>query len=481
MAGSDTFKRTKSFDGPQETDAKAKPVHIAIVYQADGTITAFRNGELYGTSYLTGFQTFAADQAQVVFGLRHSPPGGNRLLKGRILEAALFDRALESEEVAAWADEERDYISEKTIMELISPADRESRLGLKKRLAEATKRVEELSPRANRKVYSVVSSQPSRMKVHIRGSVTDFGEEVSPAGISAIRPLRSDFGLGMDASDVDRRRQLANWITDHNNPLFTRVAVNRVWHHHFGTGIVDTPNDFGFNGGRPSHPRLLDWLALRFRESGYSLKALHKLIVMSATYRQSSAMNRDAAVKDSSNRLLWRYSPRRIDAEVLRDSLLEIAGVLNRDRGGPGFRDVDVTFNNGTTYYEPIDPEGDEFHRRTIYRFTPRGGRSALLDTFDCPDPSATTPNRSVTTTPLQALSLLNNSLVLRMSQQTSERIKDEVGTSHRDQVAQAWKLFYGRDADDQEAEWAIGLVDEHGLAALCRALFNSNEFIIIE
>ena len=169
---------------------------------------------------------------------------------------------------------------------------------------------------ASQSVYTVVSGDPGVMRVHLRGSAGELGEEVTPGGISAIRGLSAEFGLDAGAADPVRRTKLARWITDPNNPLFVRVIVNRVWHYHFGTGIVATPNDLGRSGGHPSHPELLDWLALRFREDGYSLKRLHRLIVISDTYCQSSAVNADALVKDSESRLLWRFPPRRIEAEA---------------------------------------------------------------------------------------------------------------------------------------------------------------------
>ena len=259
------------------------------------------------------------------------------------------------------------------------------------------------------------------------------------------------------------------------------MIVNRVWHYHFGTGLVATPNDFGFNGGRPSHPKLLDWLSRQFQKDGYSLKKLHRRILLSATYRQASTMNDAAFAKDAGNRLLWRHSPRRVEAEVARDAMLQIAGLLNKQRGGPGFEDVTITPNNGTMYYEPVDREGSAFHRRTVYRFTPRGGRSAVLDTLDCPDPSSAAPRRSVTTTPLEALSLLNNSFVLRMAEAFARRVENEAGKDLKAQAERAWQLAVCRSPDEEEVQLSRQLIEKHGLPALCRALFNANEFVVIE
>ncbi len=279
---------------------------------------------------------------------------------------------------------------------------------------------------------------------------------------------------------------LAEWVTHKNNPLFARVIVNRIWHYHFGAGIVDTPNDLGFNGGRPSHPELLEHLAWQFRNRGYRLKWLHRLIVSSSTYRQatrgqSESERQKAADKDAGNRLLWRGNVRRLEAESLRDAMLRVAGKLNESAGGPSFKDVSVTLHKGTTYYEPIDVDSPDFFRRTVYRFNPRGGRSGLLDTFDCPDSASTAPRRSVTTTPLQSLSLMNNQLVLRMSDYFAQRVREEVGDDHASQINHAWQLAIARAPNESERTLSERLVTQHGLSALCRGLFNVNEFVIID
>lgn len=481
MAGSNGFVRTKSFAATEENLATSEPVHMAVVYRSDGTIIGYRNGVPYGNPYKTGFQHYKAGQAEVVFGLRHSPAGGNRLLRGKILRANLYDRALSAAAVAASAGVESNFVSEKAIVDWLAKEDREQRGTLKKRLRELSTRRSQLAAQAKAKVYTVNARNPGVMRVHIRGSVTDYGDEVMPGGVSSIADVGADFQLAKNAPDAERRKQLANWITHPSNPIFARVIVNRLWHYHFGTGIVETPNDLGFNGGRPSHPELLDWLATKLKEDGYSLKSVHRRIVTSATYRQASTVNTDAASKDAGNRLLWRYPPRRIEAEVLRDSILKVAGILNPQRGGPGFEDVSITPNNGTTYYEPIDRQGAPYNRRTVYRFSPRGGRSPVLDTFDCPDPSSTAPRRSVTTTPLQALSLLNNSFILQMANQFAKRVETECGKDVSQQIVRAWQLAVGRIPDDDEQQLAAELVSRHGLPTLCRALFNCNEFVVME
>jgi len=481
LVGSNSYQRTKRVGGAVETTAHKQPVHIAIVYQSDGTITTYRNGERYGTPYKTRLQSFSKAKSEVVFGMRHSPPGGNRMLRGRILRAGLHDRALSPDAVRACAGAESRYVSEDSIVKSLDKSKRLQRKQLVEEISKAQQRVAQLTAASKTKIFTVKPRKPGVMRIHERGGVTSFGDAVAPAGITALKGVDGDFRLAENSSDADRRQALAAWVSSRDNPLFARVIINRIWHHHFGSGIVDTPSDLGFNGGRPTHARLLDWLASQLREADYRIKAMHRLIVTSATYRQSSRPNPTAMEADARNRLLWRYSPRRIDAEALRDTMLVVADRLNRKRGGPGFIDVSITPNSGTTYYAPIDPPGPAFERRTIYRFAPRGGRSTLLDTFDCPDPSAATPKRSVTTTPLQALSLLNNSFVLRMAQALADRILKDVGADHDAQVKRAYELTLLRQPDQRETHLALKLIDSHNLRALTRALFNSSEFVVIE
>ena len=259
--------------------------------------------------------------------------------------------------------------------------------------------------------------------------------------------------------------------------------ANRLWHYHFGVGLVDTPNDFGFNGGRPANQKLLDWLAAEFIAGGYCLKTLHRLIVTSETYRQASRLNEAAAKIDADNRLLWRRSPQRLEAEAVRDSMLYVAGVLDLSLDGPGFQEMKPSIASGTqaTLYAPDDPTKAIFKRRTLYRVWARSGRSPLLDVLDCPDPSTTSPRRAVTTTPLQALSLLNNAFVLHVVEKFAERITRDVGPEPARQVERAYRLACGRAPTAAEQAVAVQVVSEHGIGVLARAMFNSNEFIYVD
>ncbi|MBA4187879.1 MAG: hypothetical protein C0467_07660, partial [Planctomycetaceae bacterium] len=328
--------------------------------------------------------------------------------------------------------------------------------------------------------YANVPQIPAITRFLARGDLALPGAIVAPAGLSAVTGVKADFGLAPNTPDAERRKKLAEWITAPTNPLFARVIVNRVWHYHFGTGFVETPSDFGFNGGRASHPELLDWLAAELADRKFSLKALHKLIVSSATYRQASAPRKEPLATDAGNRLLWRFKPHRLEGEAVRDALLSVSGLLNPEVGGKGFSDYKVRDFNGTAYFDPFDPVGPEFQRRSVYRFTPRGANQGLLDAFDCPDPAAAAPRRGVTTTPLQALTLWNNGFALRAADAFASRVMKEADGVDK-QVVRTWQLAYQRNPTPTEVKLAEQLVTDYGLKALCRALLNSNEFVTVE
>lgn len=330
------------------------------------------------------------------------------------------------------------------------------------------------------KAYAVAPRAPEVTHLLNRGNPADKGPALTAGGVAALK-LPADFALAADTPDAERRRKLAEWITDARNPLFARVMVNRLWHYHFGVGLVDTPSDFGHNGGRPSHPELLDWLADEFIKSKYSVKHIHRLIVTSATYAQASRHRPEAAKKDAGNRWLWRYPPHRLEAEALRDAILTVSGQLNDKQGGPGYQDFKVTVRGATYNYAPIETDDPALYRRSVYRTWARSGRNGLLDAHDCPDPSATAPRRALTTTPLQALALLNNAFVLRMADRFAERVKKDAGDDVGKQIGRAFELAYGRGATDGEIAEVRPVVERHGLAVFCRVVFNSNEFVYVD
>ena len=478
MAGSDFFRRTRDFDGPEETAADDEFTHIAITWAADGTITGYRNGEVYGKPYNADhLKTFERGQWFFQFGLRVGTPAGQRQLRGELESAQVFNRALTADEIRASYRYEPHRIQRDAILAAMTAKQKEQRNDLKNQIGELKQAREALRPYP---VYAVKPKQPEETFLLSRGNPQQRRDAVVSGGVAAIVGPNADFNLDSSAADATRRAKLAYWITDKNNPLFARVIVNRLWHHHFGVGIVDSPNDFGFSGGRPSHPKLLDWLASELVDSGYSLKHIHRLILGSKTYQQASRHRADAAAIDGENRLLWRYSPRRLDAETLRDSILFVSGQINLRQGGTPYRDFTTHVHN-SQFYDMVDRDDPEVYRRTIYRTWIRSGRSQLLDVFDCPDPSTTAPKRTVTTTPLQALTMMNNSFALRMADRFAERVTREAGSKPSKRVAAVFRHAFGRAADEQELEQGAAFIKEHSLSAYCRAILNSNEFIHVD
>lgn len=479
LAGSNGFVRTQSFEGPKEEQAKERSVHLAIVYSSDGTITGYRDGLPYGKPYKSnGPLVFKAKESQIVFGMRHGPPGGNRHLAGAIERANFYDRALSPDEVAASAGVASQYISEEELTARFEPAQREQRKSLLAAIADLNQKLSQLT---DQKVFACTPQQPPEVtSLLIRGNPQAKGEPIAAAGLSALTTSDSEFGLAPDAPEGERRKRMAEWIASERNPLFARTIVNRVWQYHFGRGLVDTPNDIGFSGGQPTHPDLLDWLASELIRQKWSLKELHRTIVLSATWQQASLPRKEALELDADNLLHWRYSPHRLEAEAIRDAMLALTGQLNPTVGGVSYKDFRPYENKGGQFYEPQDFVGAEFNRRSVYRMWARGGKNPLLDTFDCPDPSTATPKRGATTTPLQALSLLNNSFTLRMADDLAARVQRDAGEDKSKQVSWAFELVYGRPATAAEVSSSLPLVEKHGLAPFCRVLLNTNGFLYV-
>ncbi len=478
MAGSEAFVRTKSFNAHDEEEAEERAVFVCITYAEDGTVRCYRDGKPYGEPFSSGaLRTFAAGESQLVFGLRHSPVGAGKMLGGVIERAALYDRALAPDEVAAALNSGP---TDAEVREALSEPDRARLDALGAELAAADASITLLHPPV---VYADKPQEPELTHVLARGDPALVRDVVTPRGVQSLASVSADWGLAADAPEAQRRERLARWITDPRNPLFARVMVNRVWHYHFGVGLVDTPNDFGFNGGRPSNQPLLDWLAAEFAARGYRLKDLHRLIVNSSAYRQGWRHDAQATAVDADNRLLWRASPRRLEAEAVRDAMLSVAGRLDDRLGGPGFADMKMSVAPGTAahLYAPDDPTRAEFRRRTLYRIWARSGRSAMLDVLDCPDPSATSPKRAVTTTPLQALSLLNNAFALHLADEFAARIARDAGADPAEQVRRAYRLAFGRPPTEEEISAATDVIRTHGGAALTRAILNSNEFLYVD
>jgi hypothetical protein len=346
-----------------------------------------------------------------------------------------------------------------------------------------------------------------------RGNYDAPREKVEPGFLSVLDPspaqvIPTSAGSGSPGS-TGRRTALANLIADPNNPLTARVMVNRIWHYHFGRGIVGTPSDFGTQGERPTHPELLDWLAGEFVRQGWSMKAMHRLVVTSRTYQQSSSHRPAAAAEDPDDKLLWRFPRQRLEAEVIRDSALAVAGLLNTQVYGPSiFPELPKGAANRGGNWKTSEKESDR-NRRSVYVFVRRNNRYPLFEAFDAPDTLESCSRRNMTTTPLQALTMMNNELVVGWAQAFAGRVIKECGqTGERDAwVTHAFRLAYGRAPDESERltvnaffenhrtlltqrhaageklataqpAGSVSPIDGAVLVDLCHTLLNANEFV---
>jgi hypothetical protein len=505
MAGSDSFRRTRDFEAPVETDPTVL-IQVAIVYHSDRSIAVYRNGQPYGPAYQlaeadSAFVNFPAGSSRVLFGKRHTG-GGRAMFSGEIEEARLYDRALSADDIAGSfrAGPEAAILNRDDLLAVLTDAERQQRESLiveRDRMLAASKQ-QPPAPIG----YVAQPEKPDLTFVLLRGEPDKKREQVVPGALSAVTTELSDLGLAADAPEADRRRRFADWVASPVNPLTARVIVNRVWHYHFGRGLVATPNDFGKMGERPSHPELLDWLAAWFvapEGANWSLKKLHRLILTSATWRQSfvaadvrslkpspdkkerdQSLLTSSARADADNRLLWRFTPRRLEVEAVRDAMLALSGELNPAMAGPGFRPFVAKGNGSQNEYFASDPIGPEFNRRTVYRICVHSARDPLLDSLDCPEFSTRTPSRPNTTTPLQALSLMNNSFVQRQAAKLAERVEREAGPDEKAQVRSLWLRCYAREPRAEERRNATKLAREQGLVSIAWVLLNSSEFVFV-
>jgi len=329
--------------------------------------------------------------------------------------------------------------------------------------------------------YGFESIPARKISVLKRGDVTKPIEEVTPGAPSCVDGLTVTFPTGPE-NEGQRRAALAEWLTDARNPLTRRSIVNRVWQYHFGRGIVATPSDFGRNGIAPTHPELLDYLTAEFVKDGESIKKLHRLIVSSATYKQSSATNEKAAAIDADNVYLWRQNRTRLDAEELRDSVLAVSGKLDGTLGGPAYEPFHFV-DDKSPVYDHLDISSinnPATWRRTVYRFAVRSVPNPFLECLDCADPSINTPVRTSTITALQSLALLNDPFMLKQAELFAERL-GKAAKSPTDQVKAGFRLAVGRAPTSAETAALVPLVEKQGLPTFCRVLFNTNEFFFID
>jgi hypothetical protein len=326
--------------------------------------------------------------------------------------------------------------------------------------------------------------RPREVHVLRRGDVNSPLDLAQPGALSCVKSLQARFPLARPDDEGERRAQLARWITDSSNPLTWRVIVNRVWHHHFGRGIVDTLDDFGHMGSLPTHPELLDWLALWFQGDGkQSLKALHRLIVTSSTFRQSSRYDERAASTDADNHFLWRMNRLRLDAEQIRDAVLQMSGKLDLTMGGPSVKQfiespgIHVTPNVDYAGFDVDDPRN---YRRSVYRFLFRTLPDPFMESLDCPDASQLAPVRTSSYTALQSLALLNDRFIVRQSEHVAERLPSAGGDTTA-QVHALYQLVLQREPSSAEIDTMVAHAARYGMANVCRVLWNSSEFVFVE
>ena len=357
----------------------------------------------------------------------------------------------------------------------LTPERRAAAMKLLERIRKLETTVASLSKPAL--AYAGKFEQPGLTHRLYRGNPLAKREVVAPAAIGALgRPLT----LKSNSAERQRRLSLADWIASTRNPLTARVMVNRIWQHHFGRGLVATPSDFGKMGARPTHPRLLDWLAYELIHSGWSVKHIQRLILTSATWQQSSRPREKAKRIDADSRLLWRFPPRRLEAEAVRDSVLHAAGTLRSRMGGPGFSAFQPNTNYVRNYVPKTNWTPTEW-RRMVYMTKVRMEHDAVFGALDCPDAGQVTAKRSRSTTPLQALNLLNSNFMLQQSNLMAMDITRDVGERTEKQIQNAFERCYGRPPTRDEVREIVPVVRKHGLRALCRALLNSNEFLFLQ
>jgi hypothetical protein len=490
VAGSEFYRRTRDLEAAtDETTASSQLVHVAVAYHRDHTVSMFRNGQPYGDPYqwtgeLGAFDTFPAGGSRVLFGKRHTG-GSKAMFAGEIEETRLYDRALSREEIAASFRAGADVPSSPSEQVLAALTEgerreRESLMAERDRLLAAIKN-QPAPPTA----YIAKPEKPEATFVLHRGEPDKRREQVVAGALSAVAKPAGELGLSAETSEAGRRRRFAEWIANRDNPLTARTIVNRVWHYHFGVGLAATPNDLGKMGDRPSHPELLDWLAGWFVSpdgANWSLKALHRLIVTSQMWRSSSesVSGGKRATVSLTDSTLAVFRPRRLEAEAVRDAMLFVSGEMNPQMSGPGFRPFRHVGSGGQNEYFAGDPIGPEFNRRTIYRICVHSARDPLLDSLDCPEFSTRTAARPSTTTPLQALSLMNNSFVQRQAKKLAERIEREEGRDAKRHVRSLWRRCYAREPRPDELRAATKLAREQGLTSVAWAVLNSNEFVFV-
>ena len=396
--------------------------------------------------------------------------------EGQRLNVAQIERTLQNDTL-------RNRISEEAIVALMPEADRQKHRDIVEKIA-ATEKLKPAPIPAVRAIGEA-GRTPAPSFFLQRGSVDAKGPEVRPGILSVVSEKEWEFSAPpADAKSSWRRRGFAEWLTSPENPLTARVMVNRLWEHHFGEGIVRTPSNYGKMGEKPSHPDLLDWLAVELVERGWSLKAVHRLMLTSQTYQMSSTDSAANFAIDPDNRLFWRMPRQRLEAEIIRDQILAVAGTLDRTPGGPNvfpYIDPDL-FEKSSKRDWPGKPDTDPTTwRRSLYVFSKRSIRYPMFETFDQPNLVNSVEHRNRSTVAPQALILMNNAFVIFQAGKFAERLKREAGSDPAAQIERGFQLALGRSPDADEKQKSLALVSTGGadsLTQFCHVLFNLNEFV---
>jgi hypothetical protein len=337
-------------------------------------------------------------------------------------------------------------------------------------------------------VFAGVFRRPDTIHLLLRGDPEQPKEEIGPAvpevfvgRVAATKPEDMWWTKPQSMADSEepmRREALGRWLASEQHPLTARVLVNRLWQGHFGTGLVATPSDFGHQGTPPTHPKLLDWLASQLIQGEWSIKRIQRMIVLSQVYRQSSFPDPESMRVDRESRWLWRFPSRRMEAESIRDCILQVSGLLDLKMHGRGYDLFDL--RGGLSGFRPVEQFSGDGLRRMVYAHKVRRERDGVFGTFDCPDAGQSTSRRRESTTPLQSLSLFNSRFVIDQSEQFARRLQTEAPEGLEDQVKLAFWVALGRLPTTQEQQEALQLGESHSLAQVARVLLNCNEFLMI-
>ncbi|MCZ6672900.1 MAG: PSD1 and planctomycete cytochrome C domain-containing protein [Verrucomicrobia bacterium] len=348
-------------------------------------------------------------------------------------------------------------------------------------LEKVQKLIDQLSEEGPQPSFVGQFIEPVKTHVFHRGSPESPRSEVAPAGFEV---LNGDLSLDSSSPDSERRMRFADWITNPEHPLTARVMVNRVWSHIFGTGIVATPSDLGVAGASPTHPELLDWLAAEFADPetskapAWSVKGLIRNILMTDAYRQSSAPREEGLAGDGSSLYLWRFPPRRVEAEVIRDGILQASGKLDTRVGGKSFR----IHNVKKTYaqWQVVNNHGPETWRRMIYQERMRRVDDHIFTAFDFPDCGQIRAKRPISTTPLQALNLMNSPFAIEQAGFIADRAKQETSGNEKEAARRVFEILLGREPNAEELNASLEVAQAAGLQLVTRSLINSNEFAFL-